>query len=195
MQLSGHSKTGPSAGASQVLIPTVILLAVLAALAASLPGRHLYLELVDRDSGKVVFRRAVTDGERFTMYFRHSVERTPVFETYQVRGTRLRLLETVFYSFGAGLPTDASDAERLIVEDGRLRIIGFKREFERVLYAVGTVSDHRLIFGGDPESPKGLEVRLAAVARPGQGVWLRIVRRSLLREMGEEARAWLKIKT
>ena len=189
-----HDKrSAPSAPLVKVVLVALVSLAVLAALAALLPGRQLYLELAEKDTGRVLFRRAVVDGERFTVRFRHSVERTPVLETYAVHGTGFRLVETVFYSFGAGLPTDASGAERLIVENGRLRIVGFKREFKQVLLAVGTVADHWLLFGKNADEVGG--VRLRRVARPGTGVWIRVVRASLWRDIGEEARAWLRART
>lgn len=84
--------------------------------------------------------------ERITVEWIHSVELTPWRETYEVKWpSRLKLVETSFQSFGAGVPAQFEHA-RMHVENGWARVTGLKETRESVIYLVSR-SDYRLMVG------------------------------------------------
>lgn len=149
-------------------LTVIIALSILVLL--FLAGSTLCLEVRTR-SGSLLFRRPVRPGERITLSFIHSVARRPVDETWEVtpRGV-LVLRETVYDSFGAGLPTDLAFGEKLELREGRLKITGMNRELPVVSLAVGRIAEHQLVFNDG-------RVRLADLASPGSLVEIRVFRR------------------
>lgn len=82
----------------------------------------------------------------FTIKYIHSVERTPVWETYSVESGEIILKETIFQSFGAGLPS-TSPYDFDIVEDG-FRLYNIDQKMTNLIYRTGAVrANHELIIG------------------------------------------------
>lgn len=83
---------------------------------------------------------------RFTIKYIHSVERTPVLEVYTIDSGEIVLRETIFQSFGAGLPsTSPYDFE--VVEDG-FRLFNIDQKMTNLIYRTGAVrANHQLIIG------------------------------------------------
>ena len=119
-------------------------------------------------SGAVFSRTALGAGESFSIRYIHSVARRPVVELFTAeRGGSLFLRETVFDSFGAGLPFEPLGGERFMVEKGRFRILGMRRSFREVSVRVGREAEHAL----------AVRKRTAALReweRPGNPVLLRV---------------------
>lgn len=66
------------------------------------------------------------DSNRLTVGWRHSVERTPWEETYQItKEGQLSFLSTLYQSYGAGTPDTEGDVEFL--SDGYIRVTGIHR--------------------------------------------------------------------
>ena len=115
------------------------------------------LVLTDSGSGKVYAAYPVSDGDTFSVTFIHSVNKTPVSDVYEVRGGSIILSGTVYYSFGAGVPDELAEGEKLSIrEDGAMVITGMDKNLDGVVYAVGTVSDHVLELGGEEISLRDL---------------------------------------
>lgn len=72
-----------------------------------------------QEDGAVYYRvDDVESGEKFTIEWIHSVEKTPWRETYQITDEGdLMLIETAFQSFGAGVPHQKGT---MTVEDGEV---------------------------------------------------------------------------
>ncbi len=88
------------------------------------------------------------EGSEFTIKYTHSVELTPVWEVYEIREGKIILKETVFQSFGAGLPS-TSPYEFDIVDDG-FRLSDINLEMTDLIYRVGKVrANHQIIIGGN----------------------------------------------
>lgn len=123
--------------------------------------------------GRLLFGRPVKLHERVTLNYIHSVARRPVDEVWEVASPGVLILrETIYDSFGAGLPADLAPGEALELKDGRLRISGMDRRLPVVGLAVGRTAEHTLIFAGG-------SVRLADVSPPGSLVEIRVARRSM----------------
>lgn len=68
------------------------------------------LEVRSRRSDKVIFRGKAAPGDVFTFAYIHSIEKVPVEGVFAVEADgSLRVVETRFPSYGAGLPFQATD--------------------------------------------------------------------------------------
>jgi hypothetical protein len=101
---------------------------------------------------------------RFSVEFVHSVNNSPVTETFAVnRDGGITVLEARFYSFGAGMPSgpeDAGDSASGLRRDGDALVLsgfaGKNAERRELNYIVGTVSDHLLYINGETVSLRTL---------------------------------------
>lgn len=67
------------------------------------------LEVRSRQTGRVIFRAKAMPGDVFTFAYIHSIEKTPVEGVFAVEDDgALRVVETRFPSYGAGLPVQAA---------------------------------------------------------------------------------------
>ncbi|BAI61405.1 conserved hypothetical protein [Methanocella paludicola SANAE] len=95
--------------------------------------------------GSTLIEEPINPGDRISVNYTHSVEKTYVNETYVVdNGGRLALYSAVFESSGAGLPSDASyEIEQ--GENGQFIIRNYDRTYDEVTYGTGNISRHRVI--------------------------------------------------
>lgn len=115
------------------------------------------LILKNGETGKVIASFPVNDGEEFSVTFVHSVNQTPVTEVYRIKNGRIYLVRAVYYSFGAGVPSELGEGEDLEYgPDGAMILSGLSRSMDRLSYIVGTVSDHILQIGGESISLREL---------------------------------------
>jgi len=125
------------------------------------------LEIVDGRSGRTAFCARAEPGEEFVLWFVHSVNRRPVYDTLRVEADHLVVVKSRFDSFGAGMP-DASTADGTltIAKDGWLEWT-VNRPVPEITVRVGWVANHTLDI-------KGREIRLADLAEPGAPLTLRV---------------------
>ena len=102
-----------------------------------------YLEIRDAISSKVYGKFTVN--REFAIEFVHSVNQSPVRETFGIEDGRIRPLSARFSSFGAGMQSDLEEGQILSRDGDALVITGFKTSFMELNYIVGTVSDHLLL--------------------------------------------------
>lgn len=127
----------------------VVVLLVLAVLGASAiavvtatDGKTLVV--ADADTGEHLIEAPVDDGTEVTLSYTHSVEKTPVDDVYVVDGTELRMDRMVFYSHGAGLPTDGPIEE---TEDGF--VVYPNASYAELNVVPGSVAGHELTVGDE----------------------------------------------
>ena len=61
--------------------------------------------ITDCKTGRLIYYHAADAGDQFSVYYIHSVNKSPVEDFYAVgRGNEVILEKTVFKSFGAGVP-------------------------------------------------------------------------------------------
>lgn len=147
------------------------MILVAAALVVSL-GSATYLTLRNPETGAVYARYRVAEGERFSVQFVHSVNKSPVIDCYQVRGGKVYVTQTVYYNFGAGVQTELGPGESLSYgDDGAMIVSGIDREMDGLYYFAGTVSDHILTIGGREVSLRTLCGRNSRVEILCAGRW------------------------
>jgi hypothetical protein len=125
------------------------------------------LELVDTGIDRIVHTTPMAAGSCFTLRYIHSVEKTPVFETYRINADGdIYLQETTVKSSGYGLPT-AETTGRFSFQNGWLRITDFNQMINPLIFRVSYLNDMLLIFDDH-------HVNLPAIAVPGHRIEVRI---------------------
>jgi hypothetical protein len=123
----------------------------------SVPDRHdQALEIRDAGSGRLYASRPLRGEGEFAIEFIHSVNQSPVRETFAARNGEIEALETRFFSFGAGMQSDLEEGQQLIRDGEAMVITGLKRRFRELNLIVGTVSDHLLYINGETISLRDL---------------------------------------
>ena len=93
----------------------------------------------------------VDQGQEFTIKYTHSVEKSPVTETYKIDGDDIILLETTFKSFGAGLP--ATTPYTFEIVDDTFRIYDIDEKMKSVMYRTGAeIANHEVLIGDESYS-------------------------------------------
>lgn len=99
--------------------------------------------LVDPLNEGIVKSFPIEEGENFTVRFIHSVELSPWIEKFEIRNNEIYLVETVTFSFGAGLPTYS---ENFSFEEEGMTIGDINERMDHLTYKVGgVVANHTLV--------------------------------------------------
>ncbi|MBQ2846750.1 MAG: DUF1850 domain-containing protein [Clostridia bacterium] len=123
-----------------------------------------YLVMYDSDTGKRYITEKADDGLMFSVEFVHSVNQTPVKDTYIIENGEIRAYSTTYRSFGAGVQTALEGDQKMTYDDnGNMVITGFDITYDPLRYIVGTVSDHILTFGGEEISLRNMCGRNARI--------------------------------
>jgi len=114
------------------------------------------LEIVNADSGRVYDRRLIETGGEFSIEFIHSVNQSPVRETFIIESGMIKPAAVRFYSFGAGMLSDMEEGMTMSRDGDAFVITGFNRQVKELNYIVGTVSNHMFLINDDSISLKDL---------------------------------------
>ena len=108
-----------------------------------------YLVLYNADTGQNYITEKAEEGLMFSVEFIHSVNKTPLKDTFIIENGEIRAHSTVYRSFGAGVQTSLEGNQKMAYDDdGNMIITGFDMTYDPLRYCVGTVSDHILTLGG-----------------------------------------------
>lgn len=120
------------------------------------------------ESGKYLKSWIISNQNKFSVIYTHSVELTPVIETYSIDKKQIILEETIFKSYGAGLP--ASTPYRFeIISDG-FRIYDIDLVMEDLVYRTGAIRANHIFKIGIEEYP------FSEFSKSGEGVKIKIDR-------------------
>jgi hypothetical protein len=126
---------------TKFLIPLLLLV-----LAAVFPLSSL--EVRDIDDNRVLFMSPISKGETFEIRYIHSVEKIPVAGIFMVSdGNRIEVKESIFSSYGAGLPFDTS-REDISFEGDRMRIRHRDVVLDRLRIFVSPFTKQQFIHSG-----------------------------------------------
>lgn len=142
---------------------------VLAAITLFILGfKGQYLLLQNEQSGKVLFCGEAADGERFSVSYIHSVNKSPVTEYYQIQSSEIYLTELRYKAFGAGMPTHPEENQTQRYEDGNIVVEGFARQMPYLCYSIGRIAEHTLHF-------REKSIPLKELDAPGQPVLFSVI--------------------
>ena len=123
-----------------------------------------YLVMYVSDTNARYITQKAPDGMMFSVEFIHSVNQTPLKDTYIIEDNQIRAYSTTYRSFGAGVQTALEEGQTMTYdEDGNMVITGFDITYDPLRYIVGTVSDHILTINGNEISLRDLCGRNAKV--------------------------------
>lgn len=116
-----------------------------------------YLVLYNADTGERYISEKAEEGMMFSVEFIHSVNKTPVKDTFIIESGEIRAYSTTYRSFGAGVQTALEGNQKMTYdEQGNMIITGFDITYDPLRYCVGTVSDHILTLGGEEISLRNM---------------------------------------
>ncbi len=104
---------------------------------------RLVLEEPEEKTRYAEYEMAV--GDSFSITFIHSVNKSPETDFFEIRDDGIYGVKTVYYAFGAGVPTELEEGQTLTYgDDGSMIISGIDVKMNSLIYMVGTVYDHIL---------------------------------------------------
>lgn len=147
------------------LIAAAVMMVFITAAAVSFKALSTeYLVLYDSDTGKTHITVKAEEGMQFSVEFIHSVNQTPLRDTYIIENGEIRAYSTLYRSFGAGVQTALEGDQKMTFDDdGNMIITGFDITYDPLRYIVGTVSDHILTLDGEEISLRNMCGRNAKV--------------------------------
>ena len=151
-----------------IIITVVLLCAAVIVVIMAKKNSNETLTITDVDSGKEYAALTLPANREFSITFIHSVNKSPVTDVYIAKDDEIYLDRTLYYGFGAGVPTTISEGQHFAYgENGEMIISGYDMYIPDLIYVVGTVSDHVLAIGEDEISLRDI----CAAATPRFG-WL-----------------------
>ena len=146
------------------LIVAAVLMTIITAAAVLINCSSDYLIMYDSDTGKRYITQKAEDGLVFSVEFIHSVNQTPVKDTYIIENKQIKAYSTTYRSFGAGVQTSLEEGQTMTYDDnGNMVITGFDITYDPLRYIVGTVSDHILYINDSETSLRTLCGRNAKI--------------------------------
>ncbi len=140
------------------LITAAVLMLIITAAAVFIKTASVtYLVLYNADTGERYITEKAEEGMMFSVEFIHSVNKTPVKDTFIIENGEIRAYSTLYRSFGAGVQTALEGNQKMTYdEQGNMIITGFDITYDPLRYCVGTVSDHILTLGGEEISLRNM---------------------------------------
>lgn len=116
-------------------------------------NRGTDLVLRNFETGEVYARYPVQPGEECSVEFRHSVNKTPVRDVYQItEDGRFHNIRCIYYGFGAGVQTQLEEGETLSYQDGAMVIDNIQKYSDQLTYSLIPISTHVLRVGEETVS-------------------------------------------
>lgn len=104
------------------------------------------LLLIDHSTDEVIHHIELDDGNRFSISYTHSVEKSEVKEIFEVRGADIFVMESYTESFGAGLPYEGTVLE---IDDGKYAIKDINQKLENLIVRPSKLYPHYLTYNDE----------------------------------------------
>ena len=158
------SQTTLKSSKKRLIVAAVLMIIITAAaVLISLLSTPYLVMYVDDTNARYITQKA-EEGLMFSVEFIHSVNQTPLKDTYIIEDEQIRAYSTTYRSFGAGVQTALEEGQTMTYDDdGNMVITGFDITYDPLRYIVGTVSDHILTIDGKEISLRDLCGRNAKV--------------------------------
>ena len=129
----------------------------------------LYLQVVGQAEGNVLLEFQVEAGSLFYIDYVHSSDHTPVHDIFRIDEGGIVLIEESFDWYGSGLESLSNAGARVSLSGDKTRVF-LHRKFPRFLLRVGRVAGHVITY-------KDSRIPLLSIARGGDSVWIRLVKK------------------
>jgi len=129
----------------------------------------LYLQVVGQPEGRILLEFQVEAGDLFYIDYVHSSDHTPIHDIFRMDKGGIVLIEEVFDWYGSGLEYLSNAGARVSLSGNKTRVF-LHRKCLRFLLRVGRVAGHVITY-------KDNRIPLLSIARGGDSVWIRLVRK------------------
>ena len=158
------SQTTLKSSKKRLIVAAVLMIIITAAAVLINLCSTSYLVMYVDDTNTRYLTQKAEEGLMFSVEFIHSVNQTPLKDTYIIENEQIRAYSTTYRSFGAGVQTALEEGQTMTYDDeGNMVITGFDITYDPLRYIVGTVSDHILTIDGKEISLRDLCGRNARV--------------------------------
>ena len=129
----------------------------------------LYLQVVRQPEDKLLLEFQVEAGGLFYIDYVHSSDHTPVHDIFRMDEGGIVLIEEDFDWYGSGLESVSNAGARVSLSGDKTRVF-LHRECPRFLLRVERVAGHVITY-------KDSRIPLLSIARGGDSVWIRLVKK------------------
>lgn len=104
-----------------------------------------FLVVAGQENNSVLYLPLVVN-KTFSLYYVHSVHKTPVWENFSLgSGDQLVLTSTIYQSLGVGIPFLPGEG-RLVNDRGRFMLTGLDRRFSEINLQVTSIAGQAVIY-------------------------------------------------
>jgi len=105
--------------------------------------------LIDYKTDEVLYLTNVNPGDKFSITYVHSVNRSPIEDRYYINENYdILIYKTIFKSFGAGVPSNSDDGGKFEYFNNRIEVTDINRKIDKLLMFVGVIADHHFLING-----------------------------------------------
>lgn len=128
---------------------------------------------VANEEGEEIAAFAVNPKCGFAIQYTHSVALSPVTDYFTIRDGEIWLRKTEYSDFGAGLPHNPEDDQKMRFDGGKVIIEDYNRKVSPFYVRVGRIANHKLLFleGSDNNDCAVAKILpLDKLAKPGKAL-------------------------
>ena len=102
--------------------------------------------IIYNSESEIIASYPLNESDYFSIEFIHSVNRSPVIEYYKFdTNDNIYVYKTIYYNFGAGVPTELTGNETLSYgDDGSIIIDHINKKIDNLTYYLSSIYDHVL---------------------------------------------------
>ncbi len=105
--------------------------------------------ITDYKTDTVIYSSDAGPGDKFSITYIHSVNKSPVEDQFCIDNDYSILLQkSIFKSFGAGVPSNLTDGDKFEYYKDRIEVSFINRKIDNLLMFVGVIAEHHFLMNG-----------------------------------------------
>lgn len=105
--------------------------------------------IIDYKTDKILYSSSVKPGDKFSITYIHSVNKSPVEDQFELaEDFTILLRKSIFKSFGAGVPSNLDDGGKFEYFDDRIEVSYNNSIIKKFILFVGVIADHHFLMNG-----------------------------------------------
>lgn len=142
-------------------LPPILIVFYLCGFCIAEPPAPFSLRVESMERGKILLDLPVQSGDRFSIHYIHSSDKTPIHDIFEVgKNGEMILIEENYLWYGAGLECMNWEGVTVTMENKKTRV-HLKRHFPSLHLRVGRIANHSLHLNGKA-------IPLLEIARGGE---------------------------
>lgn len=129
------------------------------------------LTIEKEDTGNVLAFAQMKQGETFHIHFIHSIHKTPVLESYEIRDKFIVQQQITYEEFAVGMPSNHEGEGTFVMQDGHYMIVDMNRVLPYLDIRIAQIMpEHKILL-------RDKSIHFHTIAHPGS--WIRIKVRTI----------------